>query len=271
MASTTLRSSVEGQCRINLQLQGYEYKNILVCILSDLCSDIIIGHDILKRHSSVNVQFGGDDAPLNICSVAVANVEPARLFTNLSSDCRPISIKSRKQTSSDLKFIENEVQQLLKDGVIEECVSPWRAQVLVVSSANHRRRMVVDYSQTINRFTELDAFPLPRIEGIVNRVASYQVFSSIDLRSAYHQIPIPEEDRTYTAFEACGKLYHFTRIPFGVRNGVPAFQRSLTKIIAMEGLEGIEEYLDDVTVCGRDQQEHDANLENFMKAVSKYK
>lgn len=270
MASTNLRSSVKGSCIINLKLQDHVYENVTVSILPNLCADIIIGHDILSRHSSVQVQFGGTRAPLNICSVAMAKVKPVQLFKNLSPECKPIAIKSRRHSLHDQQFIESEIQQLLKDGVIEDSTSPWRAQVLVISSPNHRRRMVVDYSQTINRFTELDAFPLPRIEDIVNRVASYSIYSSLDLKSAYHQVPIDENDKPFTAFEACGKLYQFTRIPFGVRNGVPAFQRMLTDIVRSEGLKGVEIYLDDVTICGNSQQEHDQNLESFMKIVSKF-
>ncbi len=67
--------------------------------------------------------------------------------------------------------------------------------------------MVIDSSQTINKFTQLDAFPLPRIEGIVNNVAQYKVFSTTDLRNAYHQFPIKETAKPYTAFQACGQLF----------------------------------------------------------------
>ena len=66
--------------------------------------------------------------------------------------------------------------------------------------------MCIDYSQTINLFTELDAYPLSRIDTLVNKLAKYHVFSTFDLRSAYHQIPIAKNDKAYTAFEAAGKL-----------------------------------------------------------------
>jgi len=46
-----------------------------------------------------------------------------------------------------------------------------------------------------------DGYPLPRIDDTVNKIAQYRVFSTIDLRRAYHQIPIRNEDKPYTAFE----------------------------------------------------------------------
>lgn len=65
----------------------------------------------------------------------------------------------------------------------------------------------------------------------VNTLANYKVFSTFDLKSAYHQVPIKESDQKYTGFEANGRLYHFRRIPFGVTNGVAVFQRAMDKMV----------------------------------------
>ena len=141
---------------------------------------------------------------------------------------------------------------------------------LVVSPENHKKRLVVDYSQTINRFILLDAYPLPRIEDMVNEIASYRVFSTLDLTSAYHQVAIKPEERKYTAFEAAGSLYQFCRIPFGVTNGVASFQRVMDDIIKREDLNGTYAYIDNVTICGQNQAKHDLNLKEFMNSVVKY-
>jgi len=72
-----------------------------------------------------------------------------------------------------------------------------------------KRRLVIDYSQTVNRFTLLDANPLPRIEDIVHTVAIDKYYSSLDLRSAYHQIPLRADEKAFTVFEALGRLYQY--------------------------------------------------------------
>ena len=59
---------------------------------------------------------------------------------------------------------------MIKEGVIEESTSPWRAQVLIVTYKRQRKRLVVDYSRTINRFTRLDAYPLPRMDGLAKEI-----------------------------------------------------------------------------------------------------
>ncbi|XP_054259839.1 uncharacterized protein LOC128984533 [Macrosteles quadrilineatus] len=270
MATTSITSDITGQCKVNLVILDHFYKQVNLSLLPDLCADIIVGHDILKNHASIKVVFGGNKSQLTVCSVAASTVEPVSLFSNLKPECKPIAIKYHRHITDDLKFIENEVSKLLKDDVIEPSMSPWRAQALVVTTENHRKRMVIDYSRTINRFTLLDAYPLPRIDDIVNKVANYEFFSTIDLKSAYHQVKIRNEEKHYTAFEACGQLYQFKRIPFGVTNGVAAFQRVIDQVIRTEQLQDTYAYLDDVTICGKTQEQHDINLKKFIEAASKY-
>ena len=92
--------------------------------------------------------------------------------------------------------MDAEVKRLLAEGIIEPSSSPWRAQALV-SREGDKARMVIDYSQTINRYTQPDAYPLPRIDDVVNRIAKFKVMSTLDLRSAYHQVPLRDEDKIY--------------------------------------------------------------------------
>ena len=269
MAQSSLSAKTLGHCVTDLQLGGKTYSNLSLSILPGLCSELILGLDFQKQHQSVSFQHGGPEPPLVVGGLSTLKVEPPDLFTNLTADHHPIATKSRRYSYDDRKFIDTEVQRLLKEGVIEPSNSPWRAQVVVTRNENHKKRMVIDYSQTINRFTLLDAYPLPRIDDTVNAIAQYRVFSTIDLRSAYHQVRIKEADKPYTAFQAGNALYQFTRIPFGVTNGVACFQRIISNIVAEEKLQGTFPYLDNVTICGRDQEEHDRRLKCFQDVASR--
>ena len=114
---------------------------------------------------------------------------------------------------------------MTEEGIIQPSSSPWRAQVVVVKNELncHEKRLCVDYSQTSNIYTELEAYPLPRIDDMINELSKYKVFLTFDLGSAYHQIKLTLSDCNYTASGANGKLFEFTRIPFGVKNGVAEF------------------------------------------------
>ena len=258
-----------GLVKVRLDIEGKIYNNVVLVILPCAIEDLILGREFQKRHSEVIFKFGGNLPPL-VCSLGVLNIEPPQVFANLSDNCHPIAAKSRRYSETDKAFIKGEVQRLLKENIIQKSTSPWRAQVLVVKKENQKRRLGIDYSETINKFTYLDAYPLPRIDDIIQNIAKYKVFSTIDLRSAYHQIPLNVKDREYTAFEADGGLYEFMRMPWGVTNGTSVFQREMDKFVSDFGLQATYPYLDNVTICGVNKQDHDINLRKFREAALKF-
>ena len=194
-----------------------------------------------------------------------------RYVEDFTADCHPIATKSQRHSKDNLIFIGNEVERLLKEGIIEPGQSPWRAQVVVTKDENYEKRLAIDYSQTINRFTELDAFSLPRISETVNEIAQYKIFSTLDhdLQSAYHQIPLKEDDKPYTAFEPKGGLYQLFRLPFGVTNGVTCFQRGMVKFVEDNNFKAVFPYIDNITIGGKDQDDHDTNLKLFQEAAQR--
>jgi hypothetical protein len=167
------------------------------------------------------------------------------------------------------EFIKTEVDRLLKEGIIQESQSPWRAQCFV-TNYNTKPRLVFDYSNTINRYTPLDSYPIPRIEDLLNKVGRYKYFSRIDLKSAYHQVPLKPADFKLTAFEAGGKLFEFVRLAFGLTNAVSIFQRSMDNFIEEHQLPETNAYLDDILIGGYTQEQHDSNLKKFLAAAAEF-
>lgn len=70
---------------------------------------------------------------------------------------------------------------MLSEVIIKPSYSPWRAHVLLTSSENHKKRIVIDYSQTINKFILLDTYLLPCIDDRIGDIAKYGVYSILDL------------------------------------------------------------------------------------------
>ena len=259
-----------GKCQASVELSEHKHHNVQFSVLKGLLTDVVLGQDFMQRHQSVSIHFGGAKSPLQLGALKPLKViSKPHLFEFMSADCHPIAAKSRRYSSADLAFIKNEVRKLLAENIIEPSNSPWRSQVVVTRNENHKKRMCIDYSQTVNKFTLLDGYPLPRMQDIVQKVSLYNVYSTLDLKSAYHQVELPEESRTYTAFEADGKLYQFRRLPFGLKNAVPCFQRIIDDIIEKHGCKGTYAYLDNITVCGKTQQEHDENLKQFLSTAEK--
>ena len=257
-----------GCCAASVELKGCNYRNINFSVMNGLLWDVILGRDFLSQHQNVNFNFGGPKTSLELGALKpIKCVEPVKLFEHMSPNCEPVAVRRRNYSKADQSFISDQVSQLLEDDLIEPSTSPWRAQVVVVKNENHKKRMCVDYSQTVNKFTYFDAYPLPSIQDIIGEVSQYRWYSTLDLKSAYHQVMLLPEEQKYTAFEAGSHLYEFKRVPFGLKNAVPCFQRVINQIILKYNCKGTFAYLDDITVCGRTREEHDKNLEIFLNAA----
>ncbi|GFU80429.1 putative retrovirus-related pol polyprotein from transposon opus [Trichonephila clavipes] len=93
MANSSMVTETEDVCKVNLKIENFTYQNVELLVMKDLCNDVLIGHDMLNRHSSVEIGFDGNRPPLTICSLAVAQVPPVSLFSNLNPDCKTFGYK----------------------------------------------------------------------------------------------------------------------------------------------------------------------------------
>ena len=87
------------------------------------------------------------------------------------------------------------------------------------------------------------------------------MLSTIDLKSAYQLLSLKVDDKIYTAFEACGRLYQFTLLPFGVANGVAYFQRIMMQLV--EKVSTLRQY----HRLWNSKEDHNKNLQKFIKAT----
>ena len=106
---------------------------------------------------------------------------------------------------------------MLEHGFIRPSQSPWGAPVLFVPKKDGTLRFCVDY-QWLNKKTIRNRYPLPLPEEMMDRLRGAQVFSKIDLRSGYWQMPVRKEDVPKTAFRTRWGSYEFLVMPFGVTN-----------------------------------------------------
>ena len=87
-------------------------------------------------------------------------------------------------------------------------------------------RFCVDY-QGLNEVSQADAYPMPRIEDILDKMGSAKFITTLDLCRGYWQIPMEKESQDKTAFVTSAGLYQFTVMPFGLQGAPTTFQRTM--------------------------------------------
>ena len=108
-------------------------------------------------------------------------------------------------------------------------------------------RMCIDF-RGLNSVTKKDFFPLPNIQETLESFGNANLFSVIDVASAYHQIDVNEEDKEKTGFSTPDAHYECYKILFGLSTFPSTFQRFMN--MTLSGLNGntCMIYLDDIIV-----------------------
>jgi Reverse transcriptase (RNA-dependent DNA polymerase) len=109
-----------------------------------------------------------------------------------------------------------------------------------------------------------DQYPIPNIGDMSAKLAGCTVFSKLDLRKGYYQVPVAVEDVEKTAVITPFGLWEFLRMPFGLRNAGQSFQRLMDSLTA--DLPNAFSYLDDVIVASN-AEDHEAALESVLQRL----
>ena len=156
---------------------------------------------------------------------------------------------------------------MLSSGVIRPSNSPWASAVVMVKKKDGSLRFCVDFRQ-FNAATVKDAHPIPRIDDLLDTSHEARLFSTLDLKNGYWQVPIQEQDKEKMAFcTSSGQLFEFNQVPFGLCNAPATFSRLMDHVLAGLHWETCLFYLDDIIVFAATWEEHLARLRQVFERL----
>lgn len=154
------------------------------------------------------------------------------------------------------KHVDAELEEMLAKDIIEPSSSPWASPIVMVKKKDSTYRFCIDYRK-VNKVTERDAYPLPPITQILDRLRDGRYLSSLDIKSAYWQIPLEEASKSITAFIVPFRgLFQFKRMPMGLHNSPATWQRFIDGIIGSDLENYVFVYLDDICIVTQDFETH---------------
>ena len=172
-----------------------------------------------------------------------------------TGNAAPIKQPPRRLPPFKREAVEEQLEELVKQGRIEESSSPWSSPIVLARKKDGSYRLCIDYRK-LNSVTIKDAQPLPRTDDILESLDGAVWFSTLDLASGYWQVPVASQDRDKTAFVTHKGQFNWTCMPFGLTNGPATFQRLMN--LALKGLAWKDclVYLDDIIIWSKNFDEH---------------
>lgn len=175
--------------------------------------------ELLRKFSNT---FSNNDTYLGLTHLVEHSIE--------TGGAKSIKQPPRRVPMAFTQEEKNLIDQMMQQCIIKASCSPWSSPLLLVVKKNGKIRPCLDY-RLLNAVTQKDAFSVPRISDCLDAVTVATLFSTFDLTSGYHQIPVKYEDTPTTAFLTKYGLFEFTTMPFGVCNAPATCQRLMELVL----------------------------------------
>ena len=187
---------------------------------------------------------------------------------HVTPDFKPKRLKAYRVPEVLKSEVARQIQELLDLGFIEPSNSEMASPIVCVLKGRHGEngvRMCCDY-RYLNKFTRGDAYPTPDISDIIHRVGKAFWISSWDMRSGYYQLLVKPEHRWLTAFVTDFGIYHWIRMPFGLKCASNSFIRAVQQVLQPIH-EFCDSYVDDLATFSGHWVAHLDHVRQFLTVL----
>lgn len=274
----------EGEILVDIEIKNVLRKCRLVVVKG--ASKVLLGRDILNYF---NISFKNSEIMVNKISVANIDSEISKLISKFSNvfknelgtyvgekiklkiknEVRPIFHKPVPVPFAFREKVVEELKRLENQGVIRKVEnSQWGTPLVPVLKSNNKDvRVCANYKITINKYLEDFNHPLPRIDEIFVALQGGQTFTKLDFLNAYNQLVLDEDTSNLLSWSTPYGIFKVLRLPYGTKPACSIFQSIVEKVL--QGCKGTVNFLDDVVVTGKDNNEHLQNLEEVLNRLDK--
>ncbi|KAK7898417.1 hypothetical protein WMY93_019270 [Mugilogobius chulae] len=181
---------------------------------------------------------------------------------------QPIRDTTSRIPAKLIPAVKQEVEDMLAMGVIEPSKSEWCSPVVLVPKKNDpRQRFCVNFSK-LNAVSAFDAYPMPRVEELIERLGNAKFLTTLDLCKGYWQVPLTETSKNLTAFRVPSGLYQFKTMPFGLHGAPATFQRLVDEVL--RGADSYSAaYIDDIVVFSESWGDHIKHLNDVFNRIER--
>lgn len=203
-------------------------------------------------------------------AVALPPHRPYDCAIELQSGAVPPRGKVYPLSVAENEAMEEYVREALSRGHIRKSSSPAGAGFFFVKKKGGELRPCIDY-RGLNRITIKNAYPIPLISELFDRLKGATVFTKLDLRAAYNLVRIKAGDEWKTAFNTRTGHYESLVMPFGLCNAPAVFQEFINDVFRDLLQQCVVVYLDDILVYSESMEAHILDVRRVLQRLRENK
>lgn len=168
-----------------------------------------------------------------------------------------------------LQQVEAKLKELLRLDIIEKVTQPtsWVSPLVPILKDNGELRLCVDMRKANQAIQRLN-HPLPIFDDMLPRFRNAKLFTTLDIKQAFHQVELAEDCRDVTTFITNWGLYRYKRLLFGVNCAPELFQNIMESILCE--CENTVVFIDDIMIFGATEEEHDLAVKHTLSVLNRY-
>ncbi|GFW04181.1 retrovirus-related Pol polyprotein from transposon 297 [Trichonephila clavipes] len=186
------------------------------------------------------------------------------------TDDEPIFHKPRRLPFAERDIVDAQVDEWVKNGIVEPCSSPYASQVVVVKKKDGKSRVCIDYRR-LNRKLIKDNYPLPLIDDILDCLQNAKIFTTLDLKNGFFHVAVNERSRKFASFVTHNGQYQFRRMPFGLSTCSPTFMRYINALFRhLISKSIVLPYMDDIVIPAANESQALEYLKIVLQVACDY-
>lgn len=180
----------------------------------------------------------------------------------------------RNQFSASEKVtISEEVQRLVEiEAIVKipDSVEGFVSPIFTRPKKDGSVRMILNLKK-LNESVEYCHFKMDTLEQVIPLITENTFMASIDLRNAYHSIPMHREDQKLLQFQFENQFYMYTCLPFGLSSAPRIFTKTLKPVLATLREMGhtVIAYIDDTIILADSLQECQLAIKDSVELFEK--
>ena len=193
---------------------------------------------------------------------------PLHTYDIDTGDSKPIRQRPYRPSPSGRVEMSKQIKELLDAGFIEPSTGPWGSPCILVKKKTGDQRFVIDYRR-LNQISIPLSWPLPLLTDVIDTLANNKCayFTSLDMKSGYHQIPMSHDASIKSAFVTPEGTFAWKRLAFGLQGAGQAFSMLMSHVLRGLTFQKLIVYVDDILIFSPTFEQHCKDLNDVFSRL----